>query len=914
MVGRSDLRESARSRLAAGGSVLLSGPAGIGKTTAIAAIAAEAAAEARVLRSAPTPADATVPFLTLIDLLAPIADETAASLPAPQARTIDVLLHRTSEGAVDRLAVRLSVLGAFSAAARQAPLLLVLDDLQCVDPESADVLGFLVRRVEGRALLVLAGERVPEHGEPKHQALCVPPVLELRMGPMSAADIAQVVKLRTATDLPAAAHRAIHAVSGGNPLFAVELARALARRGKPFTAGRSIPVPRRLRTLMAQRLDRLGGTARETLLVASALARPTPWLLTRAGRGETEQDLDQAALLQVADTDEDGVVRFAHPLLAATLYDSASGVRRRAVHAQLAEVVPDPVERARHLALAGSQAAEPVARSLIDAAMVSRERGAAAVAAQLASLAADRTPQETAELAAERRLFAAECAMMAGLYEDARRTAERVLEAAELPANRVGARLLLIDSAGQAIARGDSGRLFDDALADAGADPVLQASVRVRLALRQLAGGSLVAAESEASCAAALAAQGGPEPQVAVRTERLALEVLAAVQTWRGDPTAADTAERAVALSLGSEDLGNSPHLVRARLRFLADRPAEARAELEQLMTDAERQGRTDHVWSSLVSLVEVEARAGNCGRALRLARRTLQLAGDAELSRGPALYVSALAEASGGSAVRAAELAAEGVAAAEADGDRLYLLRNLAVQGQAALVLATPGAALGPLRRAAELYRDLQLGEPGISLWHADLAEALITAGEYEESVELLDLVSAQARRLRRYGVLACLDRAAALQTAAMGNPAKAADSLRAVAEQLRALPLPLELGRTLLAIGQVERRCRRRARAREALVQAGQVFAAAGAAPWQARTRAELDRIGVRTGSPDAGLLTEDETRVARMAASGATNAEIAAALFVSTKTVEAKLSRVYTKLGIRSRVALTANLPEN
>ncbi len=213
-------------------------------------------------------------------------------------------------------------------------------------------------------------------------------------------------------------------------------------------------------------------------------------------------------------------------------------------------------------------------------------------------------------------------------------------------------------------------------------------------------------------------------------------------------------------------------------------------------------------------------------------------------------------------------------------------------------------------LQRARELSGAMELADPDTVRRLADLVEALLNSGETAEA----ETVLAEARRLTEdwpgpwgAGAVAALDRAEGLALAAAGRTEEAIAALRVSASQLQDLPLPLELARTLIAWGAVERRARHRAAARSVLAEAEAVCRTLQAEPLLLRIQQERTRLepGDRVGAADD--LTASEHRVAELVAGGATNREVAAALFVSVKTVEGTLSRVYRKLGVRSRTAL-------
>ncbi|WP_431044792.1 AAA family ATPase [Streptomyces sp. P1-3] len=1024
MVGRAGLLARARGLLARGGGLLLPGPAGIGKSTVLAALADDYAAQGHLLlRCSPTESESQLPFLALIDALGPVVAEVSGALPAAQHAVLDAALTGRPGGVAqhDGLALRLAVLSVFRALAARTPVSLVADDLQWMDEPSAELLAFVARRVGELPVRVIGAVRTAATAEPWDRdgapwdqgrepwyrdggvggeswdregaeglgrALRVlpPPARVLPVPPLSPGQVTELLRRRRRPALPGAVLREIHRASGGNPLFALELGRALAERGTPPRPGDPLPVPTSLRSLVLDRLRALPSEARRTLLIAAAGARPSLALLRDADRPDAEAELAAAAALGIAGTGDDLTVRFAHPLISAALYAEAGPHDRRAAHIALARASTDPIERARHLALATPGPDEQVAATLARAAAVARERGAPGAAARLGLFAAERTPSHDTAAATGRRLDAAEDALVAGEPELAQQTAQEVLAEASRPADRVRAWIAVIDSAGQAMADVDD--VFPQALADAGDDPRLLAPLRYQLAWHALlAGGSPPRARTEAARAAALAAEAADR-----RTELLALSLQALTEAVTGH----EDADRTLAAALAEPQDPrvtcdhNGPVAIRFRLLLMSDRLDEARAAISGLVRLAARRGAVESQLLFLRGLAETELRAGRCAVALTHAHDSLRLARDAGVGEGPVLHLTALAEAAGGSVPRALALAQEAVHSAEEDGDLIYLARGLAALGHARLTGGDAEGAVAALRRVRDMEHGQGVTDPARGRWHGDLAEALVRVGELAEARELVASTRAAATRLRRAGVLAVLNRAEALVRAGYGDLDGAAAQLRTAARELGALGCRVEEGRARLALGLVESRRGEPAAGAAAYEEATRVFRRAKALPWldqASAARARLADTGRmpgpdahhtpgpdtgRTPGPDAGsdvvpdagpglrvgagvgvgvgagvglrvgavggaalgpeaeatgsetrpelsgsgadappaprmldILAEMERRVAALVLEGATNREIAERLFISVKTVEATLTRVYRKLGIRSRV---------
>jgi ATP/maltotriose-dependent transcriptional regulator MalT len=232
-------------------------------------------------------------------------------------------------------------------------------------------------------------------------------------------------------------------------------------------------------------------------------------------------------------------------------------------------------------------------------------------------------------------------------------------------------------------------------------------------------------------------------------------------------------------------------------------------------------------------------------------------------------------------------------------------LMLATATLGFLELTLGDPAAAHGHLQPLSELTVAVGIAEPGVVRFLPDEIEALIALGELEAARRLLLLFEERARDLDRVSARAAAGRCRGLLEAAEGDLDAARGSLAEALAQHARIDQPFELGRTLLVQGTVERRAKHRTPAREALTRALEIFDTLGARLWAEKAAMELARIPGRTRSP--GELTETERRVAELVARGLSNKEVAGKLFVTVRAVEANLSKVYAKLGVRSRTEL-------
>ncbi|MFD6550214.1 LuxR C-terminal-related transcriptional regulator, partial [Streptomyces sp. NPDC058398] len=437
---------------------------------------------------------------------------------------------------------------------------------------------------------------------------------------------------------------------------------------------------------------------------------------------------------------------------------------------------------------------------------------------------------------------------------------------------------------------------------------------RYQLAWRALLmDGEMAKAREEAARAARLAARAGDR-----RTELLALGFQAQMETLMGHPEAPSTIQRAMREPQDPRVACDHNGAGAARFRWLimGDRLAEARTAITALLREVQRRGMVESELHFLRGLAETELRSGHCGRALDLARESLRLARDTGIGEAATAMFTSLAEAAGGDVDRALALAHEAVDRAEEDGDLVYLSRALGALGHAQLVAGDASAAVHSLRRVRELEESLGVIDPARGRWHGDLAEALVRIGETAEAQDVIDVTRARALRLERESVLAVLDRAEALVRAARGEQGPAERQLASAQDRLGKLGYGLEEARAAYALAGLRTFPHAPGSTRSggtpgpgptSFDEAARLFRRCRALPWlrQVETAAAHPPAAPPLAPAALDTLAATERQVAALVMEGATNREIAGRLFISVKTVEATLTRVYRKLGIRSRV---------
>ncbi|HUQ56495.1 LuxR family transcriptional regulator [Lentzea sp.] len=878
--------------------LLLSGEPGIGKSVLWGQVLADAAARGHtVLSCRPVESEARLAFGGLVDLLDRVPDTAFAALPSPQRAALEVALLRrqADDGAGDPRAVCLATLNVVRSLAAAAPVVLAVDDAQWLDESSSRVLAYVVRRLAGERVAVVVSVR-DEAGDPAPLGLTEQDhLVHLRLSGLSIGALHRLVRSAVGSPLPRPALVRLQRASGGNPFYALELAGVLDD-GAP---GLPLPAPRALSDLLTNRVVALPARSQEALLYASALAQPTAGLLA-AALGDAE-----AADEALADAEDHGVVevvagavRFTHPLLRSAVYSAAPSGRRRRVHRRLAAVLDDPETRALHLAFGASGPAAEVADALDGAAQLARQRGALENAARLWELAAGHVvdPVRRAGL----RVPAAQCLFAAGDAQRARELFEAAV--AELPAGpqRVTALLELAIAVFFGGGPVEATALSDEALACAGDDPVLRATIYLRRSLFC----QNDTAERYRNTRQALAEITGHEGEA---PDDLVACILAGSAYYRllaGRGLAVADLERAAALvspTTQSRDARAARSLLRVIAKYTC--PVHARQEFARSRRASLDQGDEALAVQELVHLAELDLWLGDWPLAAAEAAEAVDAA--EQTGQRPwiaySLCTRALVDAHRGDHDAALATAEEGLRIATELDDSWVTVHLRAVLGFTELCRHEPAAARAHLLAALEVCAAVGLGDFPVSSLYGDLIEVSAELGLVAEAEALLADLELRRDRAPRPWITAVAARSAALVRMARGDLAGAQAAV--CPQDLR---MPFEQARTDLVRGRVLRRRKEKLAAREALLAARQEFDRLGARRWADEADAELARLGLRRD--DEHGLTATELHIARLVAGGLSNREAAAAAYVTTKTVEAHLSRIYRKTGVRSRRELS------
>jgi DNA-binding CsgD family transcriptional regulator len=885
---------------------VIEGEAGIGKTTLwLEGIRRAEERGMRALQAQPAESEQKLSYVALADLVVDVFDAVASALPRVQQRALAGALARddVGDGASARTTATAFV-GVLAACAENGAVLLAVDDVQWLDSASAQTLAFALRRLPAKvgALIAHRGEVGRDLPLGLVRALSEDRLLRIAPGPLSLASLHHLVKSRLGTSLPRPLLARLADASGGNPFYALEMARALAPHADPESA-QPLPVPRSLEQLVVSRVQTLSAPARQVALAAAATSQPTRSVLASvlppdADFGAALLEAEEAGVL----SSENERIRFEHPLMASVIYGSASAERRRQLHRRLALVVSDPEERARHLALCTTEPEEEIAAELEAAAALAARRGAPEAAAELFSAAKRLTPLASKAKLTSRGLGEATALLSAGDVGGARKIASEA--AAAGPASlRAEAELLLGDLDWIAGSWAHAIEHLENAIAAEPEDPTLAARAYPKLVNYTVAHAPGEGIERAERAFAALSSERVPAAVASVAFDSYWAGLLLGhgvrpelLERWREleDQAGPESSKSVIPLiyfhSIDDFDAARNRHAVEAEWYRVRGEEGWAAERLAHLGFAEFRAGRWDLaerlVEDSCTAIAQLE-RPGPWTMPFRLRSFVDAGRGRTERARTTLLPLIDQANRSGRTSWEALFLST--LAFVEfADDDH-----------------AAVDAALTRMYRCTEHagIRDLvpDRSEP----LHV---ESLMALGEIERARDALARLEERGRVFPRLWIDVTLPRARAIVLAGEGELEKAFAALDAL--DATAAKLPFDSAWTLLVRGRLHRRAKQRHAAAEVLRAALKQFEQLGAPVWIERSRAELDRVGLRRAPAE---LTATERRVAELAASGLTNREVASQAFISPKTVQANLARVYRKLGISSRAELGARMSE-
>ena len=881
-----------------GGVLVMYGEAGVGKT-ALLEYAVEAAREFRIARTIGVEAEMELPFAAAQQLCAPFL-ELMDRLPQPQHDALDVAFGLRTGPAPDPFLVGLAVLGVLAEAAEEQPLLCGIDDAQWLDSASARALAFVARRlVAEKIALVLATRELGDtlSGLP-----------ELPVTPLERRDARALLESVLPAMLDESVLERIVVETRGNPLALLELPRGLSAAqlaggfGLPATA----PLSAGIEDGYMRRLASLPADARRLLLVAAADPVGDPALVWRAAERlgipeSAAHTVESERWLTLSPR-----MVFRHPLVRSAVYGAAGLDERREVHGALAEVTDpgiDPDRRAWHRAQATATPDEQVAGELDRSAARAQARGGLAAAAAFLERAVALTPEPSRR--AQRALAAAQAKSQAGAFDDALgllETAESGAAADDLL--RARAHLLRGQIAFAARRGSDAAPLLLAAARDLEAvDPGLARATYLEalsaaIFAGRLAHGGDVVEISEAALA-------GPPPPGMPQPSDLLLQGLA-VRFTEGYAAGTPLLKEALEGFQRATDLSPND----ARWLWFA-------SLIALYMWD-------DHAWTVLFTRQLELARSMGALPALvfALGTGTTVYAFFGELRTAAILEEEhrAASEATGiatnpvprlglaslrGREAEFAELIRTTVREAEDRGEGIALTTAEFLNGGLYNGLGRYETALTAVLPAERFYTE------GTAIWTlTELIEAAVRCGQPERARRAFERVQETTRAAGTDWALGIEARLRAL----LSDGDDADELYKEAIRRLARSRVRVQLARTHLLYGEWLRRQRRRLDAREQLRTAHELFTEFGVEAFAERARLELEATGERARKRTVETLdqlTPQETQIARLAAQGETNRQIAARLFISASTVEYHLRKAFRKLDVKSRVQLADRL---
>lgn len=883
-----------------GRALVIEGDAGIGKTTLLDAVGKSFAGNGfTVLACAGVQCQRSVGYAAVHELVHPIL-EHAETLPIQQRSALLATFGLAEHATPDPLLIGVAMLGLIEEAASHRPLLLLVDDAQWLDGSSLHVLTFVGRRLMNSPVMMLCAARPRLDGEPARLVSLtrfpLGPVDEATARILMSNAVRETAGERRLTELT---QRRILADAGGNPLAIAELTKAVVTSGgdDPVTLTTPLPTTRRIERVYLEQLDSIGEESRQWLALISAAAdAPMTEVITAAqqlGLAERHLDpLEQIGLVSVSQ----GKFEIRHPLLRSVAYRAATLSQRSCLHRALAESTDDPIRAAWQRSSATYGPDEAVAVEMENAAWRAHRQGAHSEATaafrRAAVLSAD------ADQRVSRLVRAIEPARRAGLTVEVNDIVDEAeplahdLDALDHLANLALARFRLGMTAGAGAPSVASLVTLADRLADDGTVTSQRAQIQIlgaAAAQCRLEGLTVNECRQVVQRLNAVGHLGDPAVDIALaivddlayanRFRKLAPAALARIA---GDPEALISMGLAAA---SVSDLPTSRLCWEGALRAARD-ARSAVMECEALRGLAHAQILSGQIHEATV----------NAQRSLRIA-----IAANMTVSAGSAATLLARAQVWRGD-IRMAQQSLSEARHYLAPDSRLIWLDDLAwASGLLALSVHSNEDALTELSKMTRHHNARRCAV-------ADLAEAAVASRHTEAVTDTVETIAAEASTLGAAHLAMLAHRSRAL----LAGPNRTAEEHfhAALAEPDAAGETPLEFARTQMCFGEWLRRRRRIVEARAQLGEALRTFESLGARPWAQRTRTELRAAGVqlpgqvRAPEDVAAELTPQELEIARLAASGMSNRQIADRIYLSHRTVAAHLYKVFPKLGITSR----------
>jgi len=898
LIGRQREREVVDRLLGAarggdGGALVVHGEPGVGKT-ALLEYAVAAGRDFRVARTLGVEGEMELPFAALQQLCSPFL-ELAEHLPQPQREALSVAFGLSAGQAPNPFLVGLAVLGLLSETAEEQPLLGVVDDAQWLDRASARSLGFVARRLRAEKIALVFAMR--ELGDP------LAGFPELHVEPLGHRDARALLESVLPARLDEPVLERIIVETRGNPLALLELPRGLtpAQLAGGFGLPPAVPLSRSIEESFTRRLARLPHETRRLLLVAAADPVGDPALVWRAAE---RLGIPESAAHTVES--EDWLVlgprvAFRHPLVRSAVYGAAGLNERREVHRALAEATDpevDPDRRAWHRAHGASMPDEGVAAELERSAGRAQARGGLAAVAAFLERAAALTPDATHR--AQRTLAAAGAKRDAGDLEAALGLLEGIEAGVLDELGRARVDLLRARIALEQRRGADAGRLFLSAASRLEPlDPDLARETYLEALGGAMANDVAVVGGAQAVAAAARVAPPGTVPP---RTVDVLLDAFA-IRLTDGYAAAAPTLARALelllAIDFSNEDVGRRLSLSSGINSYIVALEMWDDEALHRLATrqvqGARDAGALVHLQFALSFLAGSHMLAGDLTAATLMideARLIAEATGNPALVNAPMILA-----ARRGHEAQASELIEATATEAAA--------RRWTSNNYARSVLYNGLGRHGAARDAAwEAFQPDPIG------WGLVLAPELAEAAARTADKALLEFALewlSERTRVISSGWATGIE----ARVRALASEGEVAESLyRQSIANLSGTRLRLELARTHLLYGEWLRRERRRLDARKHLRTALEAFTSMGTEAFARRAERELLATGERARKRTADTLdqlTPRETQIARLAANGHTNREIAAQLFISPSTVEYHLRKAFRKLDVKSRTQL-------